>query len=145
MLTPDTPTDPDDGGHTPVARLGNALTKADPYLAPQLVVAAAIVLDIALPNKVTIGPVWLLPSVEALLLVGLGVSTRRFPHSPTRRTVAMGLIGLVSLVNIVSLGLLVHELLQGRQPQRHRSPPGSRWAGPMDHERAAVRTVVLGA
>jgi hypothetical protein len=113
MLTPDTPTDPDDGGHNPVRRLGDAINTADPYLAPQLVVAAAIVLDIALPNKVTIGPDWLLPSVEALLLVGLGVSTQRFRHSPTRRTVAMGLIGLVSLVNIVSLVLLVHELLKG--------------------------------
>jgi hypothetical protein len=113
MSTHDTPTDPDDGGHTPVTRLSDALAKADPYLAPQLVVAAAIVLDVALPNKVTIGPSWLLPSVEALLLVGLGVSTPRFPHSPTRRTVAMGLIGLVSVVNIVSLGLLVHELLRG--------------------------------
>ena len=85
----------------------------DPFVGPQLVVAAALLLDLSLPSKLTLGPSWLLPSVEGLLLVGLAMAS---PHpgvrrSPVRRHVAMGLIGLVSAVNAVSLVLLVHFLL----------------------------------
>ncbi len=85
----------------------------DPYWGPVLVVAAAILLDVSLPEKLTLGPSWLLPSVEALLLVGLLIGTPdpHWRHSPLRRAVAMGMIGLVSVVNLVSLILLVHYLL----------------------------------
>jgi hypothetical protein len=91
------------------------LDEFDPYWGPQLVVAIAILVDLALPKKLTIGPTWLLPSIEGLLLLGLAVG---FAHpglrrTPLRRGVAIGLIGLVSLVNVVSLALLIHYLLHG--------------------------------
>ncbi len=91
------------------------LAKHDPFWGPQLVVAAAILLDLALPNKLTIGPTWLLPAVEGLLLTALVVASPQpgMRHSPRRRVLAIGLIGLVSLVNIISLVLLCHELLKG--------------------------------
>jgi uncharacterized membrane protein len=84
-------------------------------LGPQLVVAGAIVLDVLLPEKVTLGPRWLLPSIEGALLMALVVATPhpRVRHSPMRRNIAMGLIGLVSAVNIFSLYELVHFLLHG--------------------------------
>jgi hypothetical protein len=108
-------TESDGQRHTGAARLALAISRWDPYLGPQLVVLAAILLDVALPNKVTIGPSWLLPSVEALLLVGLLASAPhpRVRHSPARRAFAVALIGLVSLVNVVSVVLLSHELLKG--------------------------------
>ncbi len=89
------------------------IASRDPIWGPQFVVAGAIVLDLTLPAKLTLGPNWLLPSVEGLLLVGLTIvsSHPAMRHSPRRRQIALGLIGLVSAVNIVSLGLLCHFLL----------------------------------
>jgi hypothetical protein len=97
------------------SRIVAKLDQWSPYWAPQLVVAAAILLDLFLPAKLTLGPSWLLPSVEGLLLIGLVVAS---PHpqvrrSPLRRRVAIGLIGLVSAVNLFSLVLLSHYLLLG--------------------------------
>ncbi len=40
-------------------------------------------------------------------------------HSPLRRRVAIGLIGLVSAVNLFSLVLLIHYLLQGSKQSGH--------------------------
>jgi uncharacterized membrane protein len=86
-----------------------------PYWGPQLLVAGALALDLFLPARLTIGPTWLLPSVEGLLLVGLSLASphEKVRHSPLRRQIAIGLIGLVSLVNLVSLILLAHYLLHG--------------------------------
>jgi hypothetical protein len=110
-----TPTDPPEPDHGLIGRTVAALTTRDPYIGPQLVVAAAILLDLVLPKRVTIGPAWLLPSVEALLLVALIAIIPRsgLRDSPVRRSFAIALIGLVSAVNIVSLILLSNELLKG--------------------------------
>jgi uncharacterized membrane protein len=98
-----------------------ALERHDPFWAPQLVVAGAIALDLSLPEKLTLGPTWLLPSFEALLLVGLLVASPnpRMRHSPVRRRLAMALIGLVSLVNSISVVLLCHYLLRGGKAGGH--------------------------
>ena len=99
-----------------VLGLAKSFVSKDPVWAPQLVVAAAIALDLALSNKLTIGPYWLLPAVEATLLFGLvGASPHpRLRHSPLRRRFALTLIGLVSAVNVFSLIELVSHLLHGR-------------------------------
>jgi uncharacterized membrane protein len=101
--------------------LKHALDRYDPFWGAQLVVAVALLLDLSLPDKLTLGPSWLLPSFEGLLLVGLMLAApspeRR--RSPLRRNGAMALIGLVSLVNIVSLGLLCHYLLRGGKETGH--------------------------
>jgi hypothetical protein len=96
-------------------RIVATLDQFSPYWGPQLVVAAAIVLDLFLPAKLTIGPSWLLPGVEGLLLAGLAIASphSKVRHSPLRRHVAIGLIGLVSVVNLFSLVLLSHYLLHG--------------------------------
>jgi uncharacterized membrane protein len=90
-----------------------SLEKHDPFWGPQLIVLAAIVLDLSLPEKLTIGPNWLLPSFEGLLLLALVIASPhpRMRHSPMRRKLAMTLIAFVSLVNVVSLVLLIHYLL----------------------------------
>jgi hypothetical protein len=96
-------------------RVEPLLERLDPFWGPQLVVSGAIVLDVFLPDKLTLGPKWLLPSVEGLLLLGLVAASPhpRWRHSSLRRNVAMGLIGLVSAVNIFSLVELVRYLLHG--------------------------------
>jgi hypothetical protein len=93
-----------------------------PFWGPQAIVAAALLLDLALPAKLTIGPSWLLPSVEGLLLLGFVISS---PHprlhlSPLRRHVAIFLIALVSAVNMFSLALLCHYLLHGHTENGRR-------------------------
>ncbi len=91
------------------------LAKLDPLFGPQLLVAGAIALDLFLPDKLTIGPTWLLPAIEGVLLVALlAISPHpRMRHSALRRNIALGLIGLVSAVNIFSLIELCRYLLHG--------------------------------
>jgi hypothetical protein len=87
-----------------------------PYWGPLLVVLAAILLDLALPQKVApIKPFWLLPALAGALLVALAMAAPNphLRHSPLRRRVALALIGLVSATNFASLVLLVHFLLKG--------------------------------
>jgi hypothetical protein len=98
-----------------LAPVVEALNRWSPFWEPQALVAAAIVLQFVLPEKLTLGPSWLLPGVEALLLIGLIFFSphERVRHSQLRRHVAIGLIAVVSAVNVVSLGLLVHYMLHG--------------------------------
>lgn len=86
-----------------------------PFWEPQLVVACTIALQLSLSNEVTLGPTWLLPAMEGVLLIGLViVSPRpRARHSPLRRRVAIGMIAFVSAANVVSLVMLSHQLLHG--------------------------------
>ena len=79
----------------------------------QLTVLGAIALQVALPDRLEVGPHWLVPSLEGLLLLGLALATpRQLEHEHThRRVVALGLIALVSAANIYSLGALAHFLL----------------------------------
>ena len=97
------------------SRILARLDELDPYWGPQLVVASAILVDLALPKKLTIGPTWLLPAIEGLLLLGLTVSATHVGvrRNPLRRSFAIALIGLISAVNVVSLILLIHYLLHG--------------------------------
>jgi hypothetical protein len=99
------------------SRLLARLDEINPYWGPQIVVAAAIFIDLWLPKKLTIGPSWLLPSIEGFFLIVLsfGGPHPRFRRSPLRRSFAIALIALISLVNIVSLFLLIHYLLHGGQ------------------------------
>lgn len=73
----------------------------------------AIALQLLLPKRLTAGPPWLLPALEAALLVGLAMaSPRRVEHEHrARRLTAVTLTAVVSVANIVSLALLSHELL----------------------------------
>jgi hypothetical protein len=98
-----------------------SLIRHDPLWGPQLLIAAAIVLDLALPDKLTIGPVWLLPGLEALALIGLSASSprARVRESPWVRRMGMALTGLVTAANSASLVLLCHFLLKGGKAGGH--------------------------
>ena len=90
-----------------------SLEKHDPFWAPQLIIAAALLLDLSLSKKLTLGPTWLLPGLEGLALIGLVISSPhpRMRHSPLRRRISLAIIAVVSAANIFSLWLLCHELL----------------------------------
>jgi uncharacterized membrane protein len=79
----------------------------------QLTVLAAIGIQLLLPERLTAGPSWLVPSLEGLLLVGLIVVTPNVleDEHPRRRRIALSLTAFVSAANIFSLGALTHYLL----------------------------------
>jgi uncharacterized membrane protein len=86
----------------------------EPFWQAQLAVFFALLLHLALPGKLTLGPRWLLPLLEGMLLVGLVISTpyRHHSQSPVRRRVSIALIAVVTIANFIALGLLVHLLLE---------------------------------
>jgi hypothetical protein len=94
----------------------------DPLWPAQLAVAGAIALNLGLSNKVTVGPRWLLPGVEGVLLLVLVRVTpaRADKHYARWRRFSLAVIGLVSLVNIVSLALLIHYLINGGKIGGHQ-------------------------
>jgi uncharacterized membrane protein len=89
--------------------------RGDPYWPAQLAIAVAIALNLVLTDRVTVGPTWLLPAVEGVLLVMLVMvaPTRATVHSRRARGLAMLVVGLVSVANAASVGLLVHYLVTG--------------------------------
>jgi uncharacterized membrane protein len=79
-------------------------------------VLAAIALQLLLPKRLTVGPPWLIPALEAVLLIGMFMATpRQLEHEhPRRRRVALGLTAFVTAANIYSLGALTHFLLHSK-------------------------------
>ncbi|MGA8745016.1 MAG: hypothetical protein WB507_04030 [Solirubrobacterales bacterium] len=86
----------------------------EPFWQAQLAVLFALLLYLALPDRLTLGPSWLLPSLEGVLLLGLAISTpyRHHSQSQARRRLSIGLIAIVTVANFTALGLLVHLLLE---------------------------------
>lgn len=93
----------------------------EPFWPALLCVAAAIALQLSLPDRLVVGPTWLVPALEAALLVGLVLVSRPMieEEHPRRRTFALALIGLVSAANIASLSLLTHNLLHHKVTNGH--------------------------
>jgi hypothetical protein len=87
----------------------------DPYWPAQVAIALIVALQLSLPDKLSPGPMWLAPIAEAALLVALVLVApgRATKHTPGRRELALTVIGLVSVINLISLGLLVHYLVIG--------------------------------
>ena len=94
---------------------------SEPHWPPEVTVLLAIVLQIVLPDSLVPGPRWLLPALEALVLLTLFVASpqRVMEEHATRRGLALALTGLVSIANGISLGLLVshllHHVTQGKE------------------------------
>ncbi|MCU1491915.1 MAG: putative rane protein [Acidimicrobiaceae bacterium] len=106
-------------GRSVEARLGPAWQRAhagDHRLPVSAVVALAIALQVLLPNRFSINPIWLLPALEGALGIGLAAAN---PHRIDRssralRASSLLLIALISLANGWSALLLVHGLVVGR-------------------------------
>jgi hypothetical protein len=67
------------------------------------------------------GPKWLVPGVEAVLLLGLVIitPTRHHMQSSRLRGLIVGLLGLVSLTTLIALILLARFLLDGSHARGH--------------------------
>ena len=85
----------------------------EPFWPAQVAILGAIVLQIALPARLTVGPSWLVPGLEGVLLIGMFFATPKEleREHPRRRRLAIGLIAFVTAANIYSLGALTHYLL----------------------------------
>jgi hypothetical protein len=94
----------------------------EPFWPAQLTILAAIGLQLLLPERLTVGPTWLLPALEGALLIGLSfASPKELEHEhPVRRGVALGLTAVVSAGNVFSLYELIHFLLHGGHPSGGR-------------------------
>ena len=81
-------------------------------------VLAAIILQLVLPSRLGIQPKYLVPGLEAALLVALVTANPRRLNKRSRplRIGGLTLIALVILANGYSAGLLILDLLQGRGP-----------------------------
>ncbi len=87
---------------------------AESYWAARAAVLVIIVLQLFLSEKYTLGPSWLLPSLELALLIPLSLVSRMRPQAEQfQRTAAILLLGLTNLANLYSLVYLVESLLHG--------------------------------
>lgn len=90
------------------------LGREDPLWPGQLAILAALLLYLALPPKLTIGPNWIVPTAELLLLVALIAAIPRHRRTRERRlAVVVGLMLIATAANLVALGLLAHYLVVG--------------------------------
>jgi len=90
-----------------------AWARDDPLWPGQLAILAALLLYLALPPALTIGPSWLVPAIEGVVLLGLVGAARRGRAEEQRRMLAIGLVVGAAVVSLVALGLLTHYLLAG--------------------------------
>jgi uncharacterized membrane protein len=98
-----------------MVRIKARIDRRDPFWPAQLTVLIAIGLGVALPTQLSLGTPWVIPAVEAVLFIGLLVTTPSPPteHDSRRRRMRIGLVAVVSAVNVVSLFLLARSLVQG--------------------------------
>ena len=83
----------------------------EPVWHVQAAVLAAILLQIALNNKLSIGPKYIIGVIEVFLLVSLAILGAR--AKSLRHSLAAILIGVISFANIASLVLVIHSLFGG--------------------------------
>jgi uncharacterized membrane protein len=85
------------------------------HWAPTLAILAALGLYLILPDQLAIGPRWLIPVIEVVLIVVLNLvrAYRRSREETDVREFVIGVIALLNIANMVSVGLLVDALLYG--------------------------------
>jgi hypothetical protein len=90
-------------------------TEGERRLPVALAIALAIVLQVGLPNTLTVRPAWLLPALETALLLGLVAANPRRIERESRllRTVSLALIAVITFDNAWSAGHLIRGLITG--------------------------------
>jgi hypothetical protein len=91
-------------------------SSVEPSWHVQLAVIVAIVLQLALDDRLTVGPKYVIAGLEFLLLISLALFTPKSRHAIRfRHSLAILLIAIVSIANISSLILVVHSLFGTHQ------------------------------
>jgi uncharacterized membrane protein len=93
-------------------------SRGEPRWPASCAVAVAIILQLALPERLVLGPRWLLPALEALLGIALLVTnpSRDVSESRYARGLSIALIALINIANLTSLGYLIHALVSSHNP-----------------------------
>ena len=99
----------------------SAKQKHEPLWPVLIAVSALIGLQVAISDKLTLGPKYMLASIEALLFIGVMLS---YPNSllksqTLRQGLSLLLISIVTLTNIASLALVVIFLIEGQSVDGH--------------------------
>jgi len=93
----------------------------EPRWPASLALVACVALYFLLPDRLVVGPHWLLPVLVALPLGPLSARKHRQPdESAWIRHATIALIALVTLANVTSMVLLVHLLLVSQVSQGRR-------------------------
>jgi uncharacterized membrane protein len=105
-----------------VERVEDRVENGDPFWPAQLAIGVSIALNLAISKEVTISPHWLIPVVEAVLLVALVilVPSRATKHHVGLRRLALAVTGVVSATSVISLLMLVHDLINGSHASGHQ-------------------------
>jgi len=87
----------------------------DPVWHVQIAMIVAIALQLALPDKFSVGTRYVIPMIEAVLLIALSFTTprERIFKSLARRVNVLLLIAITSAGNAYSLGVITNKLLAG--------------------------------
>jgi len=88
----------------------------EPRWSAAVALVAAVVLYLGLPQAFIVGPRWLLPVLEGVLLVPLLITDPDRTQRDTKglRIASILLIALLSLATLAALVLLVHDILRSR-------------------------------
>jgi uncharacterized membrane protein len=102
--------------------LKNKQHAVDPVWHVQLAMLLAIVLQLALPDRFSIGSRYAIPGVETLLLIALTFTTpkEKVFKSLTRRVNAIMLIAVTTIANAYSLSRVANQLLSSTTPTNGR-------------------------
>ncbi|MGH9006254.1 MAG: hypothetical protein ACRDV6_00840 [Acidimicrobiales bacterium] len=87
--------------------------RREPRWPASIAVAVAIGLQVVLPDRLVFGPRWVAPALEGALGIALLVVSpqRHNRESSVVRSLSIGLIALINVSNLVSLGYLVDALV----------------------------------
>jgi uncharacterized membrane protein len=91
------------------------LLRGDPLWPGQAATLAALLLYLALPAELTIGPNWPVPVAAGLVLVALVMAARGGRAARRQRRVAIALVVVATVANLVALGFLAAYLVEGGQ------------------------------
>jgi len=92
--------------------------KSEPRWPAALALLACLGLYLLLPNRLVVGPRFLVPALLGLPLVPLLAVRHHHPDdNPLVRRLALALLGLVTTANMVSVALLVQRLLDSHVSQ----------------------------
>jgi uncharacterized membrane protein len=94
---------------------------SEPFWQAQAALVAALILYLTLPSKFIVGPNWLMPALELLLVGGLWMDRPRQDRAAAarERRIVLVLLAMVAAANFATLELLVHYLLQGHKANGH--------------------------
>lgn len=86
-----------------------------------LAVLAAVLLYVTLPDRFYYGPKWLIPAIQAIMIVPLLVSRGkdRYREQRWQRWTGLAVVAVMNAANIGSLFLLIHSLISTGKVNHH--------------------------